>query len=199
MNGGPSAVDTVDPKTRTRETWPDRAAGRAREYHAADEGKLMPSPFKFAKRERRASKSASCFRIEPRIDDLVRDPLDHTKIPNNGRRLMMNRRTQPARAPSMGSGLRRRVPKKQNLPGYVSCAPVNPRSCPQPWRQQFLPVLQGAHNIRSADPKNVIKEPGQSACLFVRITPPARSVRKDQRVHWPTGRATRSSRPAFKR
>jgi hypothetical protein len=162
MNGGPSQVDTFDPKPAL-----EKHAGQAPPAELVNtmrrtKGTLMPSPFKFAKQGQAGIEVSELFpHLSRCIDDICVIRSMHTNLPNHEPSfLMMNSgETQPTR-PSMGSWLTYGLgSENQNLPGYVVLCPGQPTVGPQLWSNSFLPgIFQGVHiNNSELDPKKVIK------------------------------------------
>ena len=158
MNGGPSQVDTFDPKpelTRQHGKQPS-AAGLKTERKT---GPLYKSPFTFNKCGQSGIEVSEIFpEVGKCIDDICVVRSMHTNIPNHepGLLLMTCGNTQPIR-PSMGSWLTYGLgTENQNLPGFVVMCPGKPVVGPALWNNSFLPgVYQGCH-IQSLDPKKVI-------------------------------------------
>ena len=158
MNGGPSQVDTFDPKpelTRQHGKQPG-AAGLKTERKT---GPLFKSPFAFHKCGQSGIEVSEIFpEVGKCIDDICVVRSMHTNIPNHepGLLLMTCGNTQPIR-PSMGSWLTYGLgTENQNLPGFVVMCPGKPVVGPALWNNSFLPgVYQGCH-IQSLDPKKVI-------------------------------------------
>jgi len=162
MNGGPSQVDTFDPKPAL-----EKYAGQAPPAELVNtmrrtKGTLMPSPFKFAKYGEAGIDVSELFpHLAKCIDDVCVIRSMHTNLPNHEPSfLMMNSgETQPTR-PSMGSWLTYGLgSENQNLPGYVVLCPGRPTVGPQLWSNSFLPgIYQGVHiNNAELDPKKVIR------------------------------------------
>ncbi len=159
MNGGPSQVDTFDPKpelTKQHGKQPG-AAGKATERKT---GPLYKSPFTFKKYGQSGIEVSEIFpEIGSCIDDICVVRSMHTNIPNHepGLLLMTCGNTQPIR-PSMGSWLTYGLgTENQNLPGFVVMCPGKPVVGPALWNNSFLPgVFQGCH-IQNLDPKKVIE------------------------------------------
>jgi hypothetical protein len=159
MNGGPSQVDTFDPKPALA-----KYAGQSKEGtgRAKGSGKLFPSPFKFAKHGQSGIEVSELFpHVARHVDDLCVIRSMHTNTPNHEPSLLMmnSGETQPTR-PSMGSWLTYGLgTENQNLPGYVVLCPGKPVVGPQLWSNSFLPgIFQGTHvNNSNVDPKNVIQ------------------------------------------
>ncbi len=160
MNGGPSHVDTFDPKpmlaTRNGEPAPESVRkGRN------GGGKLMPSNFKFARYGRAGIDISELYpKLAERADDLCVIRSMYTDVPNHEPALLMMNSgvIQPTR-PSLGSWLTYGLgTENQDLPGFVVLCPGKPVVGPQLWSNSFLPgIFQGTHiNNRSVDPKSII-------------------------------------------
>ncbi len=159
MNGGPSQVDTFDPKPALEKYHGQqpKAAGLKTERKT---GGLFKSPFKFAKCGQSGIEVSEIFpEIGKQIDDICVIRSMHTDIPNHepGLLLMTCGNTQAIR-PSMGSWLQYGLgTENQNLPGFVVMCPGKPVVGPALWSNSFLPgVFQGCH-IQNLDPKRVIE------------------------------------------
>lgn len=160
MNGGPSQVDTFDPKPMLEKYHGQRPPASDLKTERRTGG-LMKSPFKFL---RRGESGLPVSEIYPEvgqcIDDICVIRSMHTDIPNHEPSLfMMNSGIiQPTR-PSMGSWLCYGLgTENQNLPGFVVLCPGKPVVGPQLWSNSFLPgVYQGCHiHNGNMDPKRVI-------------------------------------------
>jgi hypothetical protein len=164
MNGGPSHVDTFDPKPElTRldgQAAPDSLLAKTKRK---PKGKLMASPFKT---ERFGKSGIVASDLYPEVgrymDDLCILRGMYTDIPNHepGLLLMNTGNMQPIR-PSMGSWLTYALgSENQNLPGYVVLCPGKPVVGPQLWSNSFLPgIYQGTHiNNKSIDPGTIIRD-----------------------------------------
>ena len=159
MSGGPSQVDTFDPKPElTKQHGKD--AGSAGLKTERKTGPLYKSPFKFKKYGQSGIEVSEIFpEIGSCIDDICVIRSMHTNIPNHepGLLIMTSGNPQPIR-PSMGSWLTYGLgTENQNLPGFVVLCPGKPVVGPQLWGNSFLPgIYQGCH-IRDLDPKKVIE------------------------------------------
>jgi hypothetical protein len=158
MNGGPSQVDTFDPKPALEKyhgQLPEKTKGLSRRNTA-----LMKSPFKFRKYGEAGIDVSELYpELATVIDDVCVVRSMWTDVPNHepGLLLMTCGNTQPIR-PSMGSWLCYGLgTENQNLPGFVVLCPGKPVVGPQLWSNSFLPgVYQGCH-IRDLDPKKVVE------------------------------------------
>ncbi len=160
MNGGPSHVDTFDPKpalTQRHGQDPPKVGDRVRKGR-----KLMGSPFAFHKHGRSGIEVSELFpEIGRCIDDVCVIRSMHTDSPAHERALlfMNSGNMQPIR-PSLGSWLTYGLgTENQSLPGFVVLCPGKPVVGPQLWGNSFLPaVYQGTHvNNKSTDPKALIR------------------------------------------
>jgi hypothetical protein len=162
MNGGPSQVDTFDPKPAL-EKYNGQRPPSADLKTERRTGGLLKSPFKFKKYGESGIEVSELFpHVGECIDDICVIRSMHTNIPNHEPSLLMmnSGETQPTR-PAMGSWLLYGLgTENQNLPGYVVLCPGKPVVGPQLWSNSFLPgIFQGTHinHAQSVDPKKVIK------------------------------------------
>jgi hypothetical protein len=162
MNGGPSQVDTFDPKPALAKYAGQRPRGAVLSTDRARGGGLLPSPFTFKKHGKSGIEVSEIYPHLARcVDDLCVIRSMHTNTPNHEPSLLMmnSGETQPTR-PSLGSWLTYGLGSdNQNLPGYVVLCPGKPVVGPQLWSNSFLPgIYQGTHIDNSRiDPKNVIR------------------------------------------
>jgi hypothetical protein len=162
MNGGPSQVDTFDPKPALEKHNGQRPPGADLKTERKTGGLLM-SPFKFRKCGQSGIEVSDLFpHIGECVDDLCVIRSMHTNIPNHEPSLLMmnSGETQPTR-PAMGSWLLYGLgTENQNLPGFVVLCPGKPVVGPQLWSNSFLPgIFQGTHINHSGgvDPQKVIR------------------------------------------
>jgi hypothetical protein len=164
MNGGPSHVDTFDPKPSLAKyagkPVPDTIEKKVNRNRG---GKLMPSPFTFASHGQSGIRVAEIYpELATCVDDLCILRSLWTDNPNHepGLLMMNSGNMQPIR-PSLGSWLTYALGSdNQNLPGYVVLCPGKPVVGPQLWSNSFLPgIYQGTHiNNSSLDPKTIIRD-----------------------------------------
>lgn len=147
-NGGPSQVDTFDPKPALA-----RYGGQKLPIHLRTErqtGAAFPSPFSFSKYGQSGIEVSEIFpKVAEHVDDLCVIRSMHTNIPNHGPSLMMMNtgNTQQSR-PSFGSWLTYGLgTENRNLPGFVVLCPGGyPVFAARNWRSAFLPgSFQGTH------------------------------------------------------
>ncbi len=161
MNGGPSQVDTFDPKPALTKHHGERPPGADLKTERRTGG-LMKSPFAFHKHGESGLEISEIFpELGTCADDLCVIRSMHTNVPNHEPSLLMmnSGETQPTR-PSMGSWLTYGLgSENQNLPGFVVLCPGKPVVGPQLWSNSFLPgIYQGCHiHNGNLNPKNVIQ------------------------------------------
>jgi hypothetical protein len=163
MNGGPSHVDTFDPKPALTKYHGQRPAA-LNVINTGRPGKsvLMQSPFTFAKYGKSGIEVSEIYpEVAQCVDDICVLRSLHTNNPNHEPSLLMmnSGEMQPTR-PSLGSWLVYGLgTENQNLPGFVVLCPGKPVVGPQLWSNSFLPgVYQGTHiNNGSIDPKSLIR------------------------------------------
>ncbi len=162
MNGGPSHVDTFDPKPALQKyAGQDPPAGlvTGRRKH----GKIMPSPFAARPRGQSGIAVTDLFpHVAGCIDDICVLRSVYTDNPNHEPSLLMmnSGNMQPIR-PSLGSWLTFGLgTENQNLPGFVVLCPGKPVVGPQLWSNSFLPgIYQGTHiRNQTIDPDRIIRD-----------------------------------------
>ncbi|HET6422351.1 MAG TPA: DUF1501 domain-containing protein [Planctomycetaceae bacterium] len=161
MNGGPSHLDTFDPKPALSEYAGQQPEELTKNYQRSV-GKLFPSPYKFQQHGQAGIPVSELYpHVAKVIDDICVIRSMHTDIPNHepGLLIMNSGHSQPTR-PSLGSWLTYGLgTENQNLPGYVVLCPGKPVVGPQLWGNSFLPgIFQGCHiNNSKLDPQSVIQ------------------------------------------
>jgi hypothetical protein len=151
MNGGPSHVDTFDPKPALKAyegQKPDGAFQRAAKLG------YMPSPFAFRPHGQSGVVMSELFpHLAACADDLCVVRSMHTDTPNHepGLLLMHSGHQQPTR-PSLGSWVFYGLGgENQNLPAFVVLAPGRPVVGPQLWSSSFLPRMHQAVAVNTTD------------------------------------------------
>ena len=147
-NGGPSQVDTFDPKPVLA-----KYAGKALPVHLRTErqtGAAFPSPFQFQRYGESGIEVSEIFKnVAECADDLCVIRSMHTNVPNHIPSLMMmNCGAQIQARPSLGSWVTYGLgSENQNLPGFVALCPNgDPIAGALNWRSAFLPgAYQGTH------------------------------------------------------
>ncbi len=149
MNGGPSHVDTFDPKPAL-----DRLAGKPLPTGTLPTerrtGAAFASPFKFRKYGRSGIEVSELFaRTAESIDDIAVIRSMHADVPNHEPSLLlMNCGEARQVRPSFGSWLTYGLgTENQNLPGFIAMCPGGyPIQESQNWQAGFLPsVFQGTY------------------------------------------------------
>jgi hypothetical protein len=149
LNGGPSHVDTFDPKPSLA-----RYAGKAlpiENYKTERKtGNAFPSMFKFAKYGRSGLDVSELFKNTAQMaDDLCVIRSMHADVPNHEPSLLLlNCGEARLVRPSMGSWLTYGLgSENQNMPGFIVMCPGGyPIQESQNWQSGFLPgVYQGTY------------------------------------------------------
>ncbi len=152
MNGGPSHVDTFDPKPALAKYEGEKPAGKLERKAKAG---YMPSPFRFAPRGQSGVVMSELFpQLAHRADDLCVVRSMHTDQPNHepGLLIMNSGNPQPIR-PSLGSWVSYGLGcANENMPSFVVLCPGLPVVGPQLWSNSFLP---GEHQGMSIDTSNL--------------------------------------------
>src|SRR6185436_2084622 len=153
LNGGPSHVDTFDPKPALLKHEGEQPSG---ELYKKNKGSgYMPSPFTFARHGQSGIEvSESLPHLAGVIDDCCIIRSMRTDVPNHEPALlqMHTGNVQPIR-PSLGSWLLYGLgSENENLPGYVVLRP-SPKIVVGPalWSNSFLPAEFQATSVITAD------------------------------------------------
>ena len=163
MNGGPSQVDTFDPKPLLHKHAGQDPPAELVNTMRRSKGKLMPSPFAFQQHGQSGIEVSELFpHLAQCIDDVCVLRSMHTNLPNHEPSLLMmnSGETQPTR-PCFGSWITYGLgSENENLPGYVVLCPGSPTVGPQLWSNSFLPgIYQGVHiNNSNLDPRSIIRD-----------------------------------------
>ncbi len=162
MNGGPSHVDTFDPKPSLT-----KYAGQALpiDYLATERktGAALASPFRFRPRGQSGIEVSELFEHVGRsIDEICVIRSMHADVPNHEPSLMLMNCGDPRLVrPSFGSWLTYGLgTENQNLPGFVAMCPGGyPIKETENWQAAFLPgVYQGTHvNTQHAEVEKLIE------------------------------------------
>ena len=148
MNGGPSQVDTFDPKPSLQ-----KYAGQAIPLNLPTErktGAALPSPYTFKKYGQSGIEVSEIFpNVAKHVDDMCVIRSMHADVPNHEPSLLlMNCGEARMIRPSMGSWVLYGLgTENQNLPGYIAMCPGGfPIQETQNWQSGFLPgVLAGTY------------------------------------------------------
>ena len=160
LNGGPSQVDTFDPKPML-DKYHGQPAPSGNLKTERKTGNLMRSPFQFKKYGQSGIEVSEIFpKIASLIDDICVVRSMYTERPNHEPSLMMlNCGDRLPGRPSMGSWLTYGLgTENQNLPGYIVLCPGLPVIGHQLWSSTFLPAVhQGTYiSLEEKDPKKLI-------------------------------------------
>lgn len=153
MNGGPSHIDTFDPKPALARHEGQQPSGKL--YKAPKTSGFMSSPLKFHRRGRSGIEvSESLPRLGGIIDDCCVIRSMHTNVPNHEPALLMMNtgNIQPIR-PSLGSWVLYGLgSENENLPGFVVLRPTpNIVVGPALWSNSFLPAEYQATGVITSD------------------------------------------------
>lgn len=148
LNGGPSHVDTFDPKPALL-----KYAGKQLPQTLRTErktGAAFPSPFEFKRYGESGIEVSELFsRTAAHIDDIAVIRSMHAQVPNHEPSLMlMNCGDSVQSRPSLGSWLMYGLgTENQNLPGFVAMCPGGlPIKDNENWQSAFLPgTFQGTY------------------------------------------------------
>jgi hypothetical protein len=148
LNGGPSQVDTFDPKPvlakYNGQTLP--AGNLTTERHT---GAAMASPFKFRKYGESGIEISEIFeKTAAHADSLCVIRSMHANTPNHEQSMrLMNCGDERLSRPSLGAWVTYGLgTENENLPGFIAMCPGLPVADVSNWRAAFLPgVYQGTH------------------------------------------------------
>jgi hypothetical protein len=148
LNGGPSQVDTFDPKPQLTKYHGTLApAGNLKTERKT--GTLLKSPFEFKRCGKSGLELSEIFpKLSESADELCVIRSMYTERPNHEPSLLMlNAGHVLPGHPSMGSWLTYGLGTlNQNLPGFVVMCPGLPVIGPQLWTSAYLPSIhQGVH------------------------------------------------------
>lgn len=149
MNGGPSHLDTFDPKP-SLEKYAGKELPTPNLPTERKTGAAFPSPFKFQKYGESGIEVSEIFSHTAKyVDDMAVIRSMHADVPNHEPSLLlMNCGESRLVRPSMGSWLTYGLgTENQNLPGFVAMCPGGyPIQETQNWQSAFLPgVFQGTY------------------------------------------------------
>ena len=143
MSGGPSHVDTFDPKPRLAQDNGKPLPFEKPRLERTRTGNILQSPFTFRKSGQAGTDVSELWpHLTTCVDDLcvirsmVADNINH-----NGACLQMNTGEQAFSRPSMGSWLLYGLgTENRNLPGFVVISPSQPAQGAPLWSSSFLPA-----------------------------------------------------------
>jgi hypothetical protein len=161
-NGGPSHVDTFDPKPALAR-YAGKPLPRANLRTERKTGAAFPSPFKFTKCGRSGIEVSELFpNVAACIDDVCVIRSMYADVPNHEPSLMlMNCGEARLIRPSLGSWVTYGLgSENQNLPGFLALCPGGyPIQETQNWQSAFLPgAYQGTYvDTRHTDVEKLIE------------------------------------------
>lgn len=161
LNGGPSQVDTFDPKPLL-EKYAGKVIPSGNLTTERPTGAALPSPFRFRRYGQSGIEVSELFeKTAAHIDDIcvVRSMVANTPNHEQSMRLM-NCGDERLSRPSLGAWLLYGMgTENQNLPGFVAMCPGLPVSDVSNWRSAFLPgIYQGTHiNTKKSKPEELIE------------------------------------------
>jgi Protein of unknown function (DUF1501) len=149
LNGGPSQVDTFDPKPLLKRYEGQRLpAGNLTTERPT--GAALPSPFRFRRYGQAGLEISELFdrTASAHADDLCLIRSMHANTPNHEQSMrLMNCGDERLSRPSVGAWITYGLgTENQNLPGFVAMCPGLPVADTSNWRSAFLPgIYQGTH------------------------------------------------------
>jgi hypothetical protein len=148
LNGGPSQVDTFDPKPLlTRYAGRMIPAGNLTTERPT--GNALPSPFRFRKYGKSGIEVSEIFgKTAAHIDDICLIRSMYANTPNHEQSMrLMNCGDERLSRPSLGAWINYGIgSENRNLPGFIAMCPGLPVADTSNWRSAFLPgIYQGTH------------------------------------------------------
>jgi hypothetical protein len=143
MSGGPSHVDTFDPKPRLKADMGKPLPFPKPQLERTKTGNLLGTPWTFKKYGQAGIEVSELFpRVAGCVDDMcIIRGMYADNINHNGACLQMNTGEQAFSRPSMGSWLTYGLgSENQNLPGFMVISPAQPAQGAPLWTSSFLPA-----------------------------------------------------------
>ena len=149
LNGGPSHLDTFDPKPLLKK-YEGRKLPQGNLTTERPTGAALPSPFAFRKYGRSGIEVSELFArtAAAHVDDICFIRSMHANTPNHEQSMrLMNCGDERLSRPSMGAWVTYGLgTENSNLPGFVVLCPGLPVADVSNWRSAFLPgIYQGTH------------------------------------------------------
>ena len=148
LNGGPSQVDTFDPKPLLKK-YEGKVLPHGNLTTERKTGTALASPFKFRKYGQSGIEVSEIFaRTAQHVDDLCVIRSMHANTPNHEQSMrLMNCGDERLSRPSMGAWTTYGLgTENQNLPGFIAMCPGLPVADVSNWCAAFLPgVYQGTY------------------------------------------------------
>jgi hypothetical protein len=161
LNGGPSQVDTFDPKPLLKK-YEGKAIPSGNLTTERPTGGALPSPFAFRKFGESGIEVSDIFeKTAQHIDDLCILRSMYANTPNHEQSMrLMNTGAERLSRPSMGAWLTYGLgTENENLPGFITMCPGLPVADVSNWRSAFLPgIYQGTYiNTTRTRPEELIE------------------------------------------
>src|SRR5947209_12150589 len=161
LNGGPSHVDTFDPKPALGK-WEGKTIPTGNLTTERPLGSVLASPFKFQPYGQSGIEISEIFsKMGAHADDLCFIRSTHANTPNHEQSMrLMNCGDERLSRPSYGAWITYGLgTENQNLPGFIAMCPGLPVSDVSNWRAAFLPgIYQGTHiNTKKTKPEELIE------------------------------------------
>src|SRR5256884_1301355 len=161
LNGGPSQVDTFDPKPALAK-WEEKTIPTGNLTTERPTGTALPSPFKFQPYGQSGIEVSEIFsKTGQHVDDLCFIRSMHANTPNHEQSMrLMNCGDERLSRPSYGAWITYGLgTSNENLPGFIAMCPGLPVSDVSNWRAAFLPgIYQGTHiNTKKTKPEELIE------------------------------------------
>ena len=166
LNGGPSQVDTFDPKPLLSKydgkAIPDEFLKSDKRPKDMQNTRLLGSPWQFKKYGQSGLEVSDLFpKLGGCIDDVCVIRSMHTDLPSHPQAItQMNSGRLIAGFPSMGSWITYGLgTENQNLPGFIALCAGTPHVGPELWSNGFLPsAYQGTYvPMDESDPEKMIQ------------------------------------------
>jgi hypothetical protein len=161
LNGGPSHVDTFDPKPALGK-WAEKPIPSGNLTTERPTGAALPSPFKFQPYGQSGIEVSEIFsKTAQHVDEICFIRSMHANTPNHEQSMrLMNCGDERLSRPSYGAWITYGLGTvNQNLPGFIAMCPGLPVADVSNWRSAFLPgIYQGTHiNTRKSKPDELIE------------------------------------------
>ncbi len=161
LNGGPSHVDTFDPKPLLRK-YAGKTIPTGNLATERPTGGALPSPFGFKRYGQSGIEMSEIFsKTAAHIDDLCIIRSMYANTPNHEQSMrLMNCGDERLSRPSLGAWLMYGLgSENEQLPGFIAMCPGLPVADVSNWRAAFLPgIFQGTHiNTQHSDVEKLIE------------------------------------------
>src|SRR6185369_12338573 len=161
LNGGPSHVDTFDPKPDLAK-WAGKVIPSGNLTTERPTGTALPTPFEFKRYGQSGIEVSEIFsKTAEHVDDICFIRSMHANTPNHEQSMrLMNCGDERLSRPSYGAWVTYGLgSENENLPGFIAMCPGLPVSDVSNWRAAFLPgIYQGTHiNTKKTKPEELIE------------------------------------------